>query len=171
MADKNFVVDSIVRGYHVYKDVWGAAAGEALQCFRESGSQHDPNTVAVQPQRDNTVTVGHLPRKISTMCLLRGGRIDCIVTEGKQYYCDLPQGGMEISCQLQFIGSPKQINKLQKLMHGLPIQSAANVNRTLTMNPTEDDIIGRKQTLVVTVSDSPISDSDTSDHESPTQVC
>ena len=102
MADQNFVVDSVVRGYHVYKDVWGAAAGEPLQCFWEPGNQSDPYAVAVR-QRDNTVTVGHLPRKISSMCsmfLLCGGRIDCIVTGGKQYSRDLPQGGMEIPCQL-----------------------------------------------------------------------
>ena len=63
MADQNFVVDSVVRGYHVYKDVWGAAAGEALQCFRESGNQSNPYAVAMR-QRDNTVTVAHFAKKV-----------------------------------------------------------------------------------------------------------
>ena len=67
----------------------------------------------------NGTIVGHLPRHISRLCSLflrRGGRIMCIVTGGKMYSIDLPQGGLEIPCQLIFKGTPKEIQKLKNLL-------------------------------------------------------
>ena len=36
-----------IRGYHVYKEVWEAAAGEMLICEREPRNVHDRYAVAV----------------------------------------------------------------------------------------------------------------------------
>lgn len=104
------------RGYHVYKDTWDAALGEELQCQRETGNASDFYAVAVQ--KDGNI-VGHLPRKISRVCTLfmrRGGDITCQVTGGRKYSSDLPQGGMEIPCILNFKGEPKEVKKLIKLL-------------------------------------------------------
>ena len=60
-------MESCVRGYHVYKDIWGAAVGEELDCTRERGNPRDAYAVAVVR---NGRTVGHLPRKLCRLCAL-----------------------------------------------------------------------------------------------------
>ena len=53
-------------------------------------------------------TVGHIPRKISAICLIfirRGGSIVCFVSGSCRYSSDLPQGGIEISSILKFTAS------------------------------------------------------------------
>ena len=54
-------VEAMVRGYHVYQEIWDAALGEQLSCKREPGNRKDPFAVAVVRA---LVTVGHLPKKI-----------------------------------------------------------------------------------------------------------
>ena len=67
-----------VRGYHVYKDVWAATVGEVLACRREPSNASDRYAIAVLKRGS---IIGHLPRKISKVCLfLRGGCICCTVT-------------------------------------------------------------------------------------------
>ena len=64
-----FRVEACVRGYHVYKDIWGAAVGEELDCTRERGNPRDAYTVAfVRNGR-----TGHLPRKLCRLCALCSG--------------------------------------------------------------------------------------------------
>ena len=111
-----FTVEAMVRGYHVYKDVWSAALGEQLSCQREPTNTRDP--LAVEVVR-SLVTVGHIPRKISSICsmfLLRGGTITCRVTASRRYSGDLPQGGLEIPCLLTFKGTMKDIAKITRLV-------------------------------------------------------
>ena len=53
-------------------------------------------------------TVGHVPRKISAICLLfihRGGTINSRVDGHRRYSADLPQGGLEIPCILTFVAN------------------------------------------------------------------
>ena len=57
--------ESCIRGYHVYKDTWEANIGDKLDCVRQPGNSKD--RFAVATLRNNTI-VGHLPRKISTVC-------------------------------------------------------------------------------------------------------
>ena len=100
---------------------------------REVGNRSDPYTVAVvKPQ--NELTVGHLPRKISSLCsmfLQRGGTISCTVTGEKHYSRDLPQGELEIPCQLKFTGNDKDVSKIQKLVHAFSIKPVLHVvNKT-----------------------------------------
>ena len=40
-------MESCVRGYHIYKDIWEASVGEELPCQRESGNRAGPFAVAV----------------------------------------------------------------------------------------------------------------------------
>ena len=105
-----------MRGYHVYKDVWSAALGEPLSCQREPTNTRDPFALAVVR---SLVTVGHIPRKISSICsmfLLRGGTITWRVTATRRYSGDLPQGGLEIPCLLTFKGTMKDIAKITRLV-------------------------------------------------------
>ena len=102
MNEDTFILDSCVRGYHVYKDLWNATPGETLTCIRERGNRNDVFAVAVQS--DGNI-VGHVPRHISCICKLfihRGLVLNCLVTGTRRYSSDLPQGGMEIPCQYIF---------------------------------------------------------------------
>ena len=99
-----FRVDAMIRGYHCYQEIWQAVIGEELQTKQEVGNIHDLYVVAVIR---SGVTVGHIPRNISSACSLflrRGGSISCIVTGHRQYSSDLKQGGLEIPCTLVFNG-------------------------------------------------------------------
>ena len=53
-----FKIDSVVRGYHVYKDVWDAHIGKMLPCLPETSNREDWYTVAVM---DGDILVGHMP--------------------------------------------------------------------------------------------------------------
>ena len=80
----SFTIDAMVRGYHEYQSVWQAALGEKLKCVREVGNRSDVFAVAVVKAGE---TVGHLPRKISSIysILLRnGGELVCEVTGSLQ---------------------------------------------------------------------------------------
>ena len=57
-STSSFSFNSMVRGYHVYNDIWGATEGELLLCTREV---RDPFAVAV---KNVSTTVGHVPRKV-----------------------------------------------------------------------------------------------------------
>ena len=67
MMAASFTVEAMVRGYHTYKDIWAASLGEELPCQREPSNRSDRFAVAVLKTR---TVVGHLPRKISSICSL-----------------------------------------------------------------------------------------------------
>ena len=122
---ERFSVESCVRGYHVYKDIWIACVGEELPCQRENGNPTDPFAVAVVK---SVLTVGHIPRKISSVCSLflrRNGVMTVCTTERRRFSADLPQGGLEIPCLITFEGAGKDIQKVRKLV-------------TAAMLPTDD---------------------------------
>ena len=62
-----FSIDDVVRGYHIYKDIWSADIGSELPYCLESSNHEDRYAVAVM---DDTHMVGHVPRKISFICHL-----------------------------------------------------------------------------------------------------
>ena len=86
MCDMSFSVEAVVRGYHEYKDNWIAVVGEEFSCRREPTNREDRFAVAVV--KDPNV-VGHVPRKISSICSLflrESGNIICRVTGSRQIY-------------------------------------------------------------------------------------
>ena len=91
-----FSVESMVRGYHVYQSIWTPSVGEELLCRKEPGNSHDPFAVAVIDATGNIV--GHVPKKISSICsmfLQRGGTIVCVILAScRRYSADLPQGAL-----------------------------------------------------------------------------
>ena len=69
--------------------------------------------------KKGSVVVGHVPRKISAICLLflRVGTITATVTVShRQYSNDLPQGGVEVPCVFKFCGEVKTIDKVRRLL-------------------------------------------------------
>ena len=64
---ESYEFELLVRGYHVYKDTWEAEEDEILACIEDQRNRHDPYAVAVMKSK---TVVGHLPRKISTVCFL-----------------------------------------------------------------------------------------------------
>ena len=147
--DAELTVDSCIRGYHVFKNVWTPTVGEQLTCQREIGNNKDRYAVVILRNR---TTVGHVPRKISAACALflqRKGSIHCVVTGGRCYSRDLPQGGLEVPCVLQFKGQPEDVLKLKKLLSPAGIKSGKeNVQpptkkRKIDLDPTVIDDYGK----------------------------
>ena len=131
-----------MRGYHVYKDVWEAAVGEELSCERELGNHQDPFAVAVVR---STVTVGHVPKKISSVCsmfLRRGGAIKCQVTASKRYLEDLPQGGREIPCTVTFEGNAKDLAKVKRL-----VKYALTQNTAASKSAKDDSVAAKDESV------------------------
>lgn len=97
---REVVVEAMVRGYHVNKDIWEDELDEELPSQKEPVNIDDPFAVAVMK---NGKIVGHVPRKIFSVCSLfldRNGSITCRVTGHRRYSHYLPQGGMENPCTL-----------------------------------------------------------------------
>ena len=106
-------MDSCVRGFHVYQDVWNPIIGKVLACRRQTTNIEDRYAIAVYKAEE---VVGHVPRKILFLCaafIRRGGTIYCTVEGNRRYSNDLAQGGMEIPCKLTFIGPLKELQKVQ----------------------------------------------------------
>ena len=83
--------------------------------------------VAIRKDIDGEArTVGHIPRKISSICSIfirHGGTICCKVDGHRRYSRDLPQGGLEVPCILTFVTKEeKEWTKTKSL-----IQSALNI--------------------------------------------
>ena len=79
----SLVVSSCVRGYHINQDRWTPTTDEELSCQRELANFEDPNAVVLLK---NDVVVGHVPRKINTMCsmfLRKEGVMKCTITGPK----------------------------------------------------------------------------------------
>ena len=118
-----FSMDSVVRGYHIYKEIWTPYCGENLSCVAEPSNIHDPYAVAMKRSSDNA-TVGHIPRRMSSVCFffLKKGTITCEITGSRQHSHDLPQGGLELPCSLTFHGDQETISKVQQLLKDAPVE-------------------------------------------------
>ena len=142
------VTDSMVRGYHIiYQNVWTPTVGERLQCVREEDNAEDRYAVAVV--KDGT-TIGHLPRRISTLCSLfirRGGIIHCNVSGNRRYSRDLVQGGMEIPCQLTFVGKGRELKKVRcNFARDVLIKAAAA--KAASVTSSNETLSNSKQCIV-----------------------
>ena len=135
------VVKAMVRGYHVYKTICDADIGEELHCQRETGNPRDPFAVAVIRA---SVTVGHVPKKISSICsvfLRRGGYITCRINGSRRYSEDLPQVGLEVPCLLTFHGIAKDVTKAEKLAKAvLSLNDVLESTQKRSNTSTENEI-------------------------------
>jgi len=125
--------DSEVMGYHIYKDVWEPTNGEVLACLRETGNDFDCFAVSVMK---DAVIVGHVPRRISSICsmfLLNDGTIKCEITGRRRYSRSIPQGGLEVPCRLLFEGSKKYVDMASRKLEQLRIAE----KKTVGVSPEE----------------------------------
>ena len=132
-------VESCVRGFHVYQDVWVPVIGETLLCRRETDNSEDRYAVAYYKSEE----VGHVTWKISHLCaafLRRGRAMKGTVTGTCRYSSDLEQGGMEIPCKLTFMGPPTELQNMQKffvsalwvrVIFSCPMTTGASVSSSL----------------------------------------
>ena len=89
-------LESCIRGFHVYHEVWAPYIGERLNCAIKSGNSADPFPVAVQK---NSEMIGHVPRtisRVSSLFLQQRRAISCSITGNIRRSTDLPQGGLEV---------------------------------------------------------------------------
>ena len=122
----------MIRGYHVYMSIWAAEIGEYLSCARDVRNSHDPYAVSVNK---GSTTVGHIPRMISCVCytfLRRGGTIHCRVTGQRRHSSDLPQGGLEIPCLLEFVGKAYDVAKVIKLLPDVTVTKDSHESSNTT---------------------------------------
>ena len=110
-----YTFEFVVRGYHVYQDIWTAQDGEVLQCGRERSNLRDPFAVALVK---NGTIVEHMPKKLSALSsvFLCSGSIECQLTGSKKFLRDLPQGGLEIPCKYIFRGKSIEIKKVSHVI-------------------------------------------------------
>ena len=117
-----FIMESCVRGHHVYQNTWAPIHRERLRCSRERGNRADTFAVAVVKGED---TVGHVPRRFScaTNLFIQSGKVVACERHGNRRYShDLPQGGMEIPCVYTFSGAPDLIDKTKRRLNELQAQ-------------------------------------------------
>ena len=113
--EESFMLESSVRGHHIFKRIWTPVNGQMLQVQCETGNAQDARAVATI---HNGAIVGHMPREISRTAfyfLQHGGRITCEVT-GRRKLSDVPNKGLVVPCMYTFSGKPVMIKRLVKLM-------------------------------------------------------
>ena len=106
-----YVLESIVRGHHVYKRVWTPHLGEQLRIQREENNENDPRAVAVMK---DSVIVGHLPRELARIVwffLRRGSTARCEITGRRK-----KGKGLEVPCVYSFYGPSELVKKLESLL-------------------------------------------------------
>ena len=57
-SDAIYLYESVIRGHHVYKDVWTPSIGEILQVARDTDSNH--NWFSVGLLKEDAI-IGHVP--------------------------------------------------------------------------------------------------------------
>ena len=109
-------VESVVRGYHVYKDDWSPSVGDEFELEIEELNRHDRYAVAIKVSGD---IVGHVPREFSKIVyyfIKNGGRVTGEV-RAKRQRSAVHMKGLEIPCLYKFHSpSPSKAKKLASLL-------------------------------------------------------
>lgn len=114
MSDYSY--SSVIRSFHVYRNIWTPNEGEELTTKRENDNLFDKYAISVL--KDNIV-VGHVPKEISKLVaffIKHGGVLKCIVTEGGVYRHSEEAGGLEIPCVMVFSGPTDLVERLKSLL-------------------------------------------------------
>ena len=91
------------------------------------------DTYAVSIKKGDVI-VGYVPKKPLCLCSLflqQGSAICCEVTGLRCYSSDLPQGGLEIPCNIVFKGHLKEIDKLKKVLKLTESDSPGAITETV----------------------------------------
>ena len=86
MCDDRFEFSSVIRGHHVYKDIFTPAIRKILQSRREPDNSYNSFAVAII-EDDIALSV------VCDLFLRKGGTILCVVTGPRQYSRDLEKVG------------------------------------------------------------------------------
>ena len=100
------IAESVVRGHHIYKDVWSPIVGEEVEVCREPENPHDRHAVALKKAEE---VVGHVPRELSRIMfkfMACGGHITCRVTGRRKL-----GNGLEIPCVYILCGTKTLLAK------------------------------------------------------------
>ena len=102
MAPNNFIFDTGLRGYHVYRDQWKPYISQPINFDQENDNIHDNFAVAgsgLLPRAQNVTIVGHIPRELSRyiwFALELGAKVTGTVKSDRHRPSPLLQGGLEI---------------------------------------------------------------------------
>ena len=97
MSTRCFNWESVVRGHHIYKDIWTPLIGEILFCDREEDNSED--SFAISVIKDGNI-VGHAPREESRIVwyfIEHGVSIDCRIIGRRKY-----GKGLVVPCAYRF---------------------------------------------------------------------
>ena len=112
-----FIIDSAIRGFHLYKSLQMPEIGKELSTVWETASMHDHFAVTI---RKDALTIGHVPAEISKVCwffLRCGGTMKCRASTDRHRHSPLEQGGPEVPCELIFVTNAlKLLKKLKKIV-------------------------------------------------------
>ena len=114
IKQKQYDLDSFIRGYHAYIDIWKPKVGDENFCLKsENENQHGKFAVAIVLEER---IVGHVPKNLSKIfhqfkkipnctigCKVTGKRVN----RGAVY-------GVEIPVQYRFIGAEKAVEWAEK---------------------------------------------------------
>ena len=64
----SLLVETVVRGCHIYQVLWEPHVGGTFIALHESGNGHDRHTMAIYQDSKAGVVLGHLPREITKTC-------------------------------------------------------------------------------------------------------
>ena len=133
LATGSYEFLSVVRGHHVYKDIWTPVIDEQLTVKKEDSNEHDRYALSVvrhgsdfsdetysEAEEDAATTgavsseaiVGHVPREYSKLLwffIHRGGSIVCKITERRQ-----KGNGLEVPCSYHCVGAKRLIKQLKQ---------------------------------------------------------
>ena len=123
----------VVRGHHVYKDIWTPVIDEELTIKKEDLNEHDRYALSTARDFSNETDagtevssevaatagaassgafVGHVPREYSKLLwffIHRGGSIVCKITGRRQ-----KGNGLEVPCSYRCIGTKRLIRQLKQ---------------------------------------------------------
>ena len=114
IKQKQYDLDSFVRGYHAYMDIWTPKVGDENFCLKsENENQYDKFAVTIVLEEG---IVGHVPKNLSKIfhqfmkipkCTIRCKLTWKRVNRGAGY-------GLEIPVQYRFIGAEKAVEWAKK---------------------------------------------------------
>lgn len=109
-------VESVIRGHHVYKEVWDPRRGDKFCLKIEQFNRHDRYAVAIVV--DENTTVGHVPREISKVFyyFLKCNGTICGEVTGKRQKSTIEGKGLEVPCKYEFTAASRIVGKLSKLL-------------------------------------------------------
>ena len=81
-------IESAVRGFHAYREVWIPHVNQVLQTRQEIGNSEDLYAIAVvKSSNTGEIIIGHVPREISRLCsyfIENGGEISCTIIDANK---------------------------------------------------------------------------------------